>query len=85
MREVVVLTFVSLDGVMQAPVAKGKIPQVASILKDGQYLTSTNWGAMKWLNKWGNLSTYCWAERLMKYLPRIDPITIVPLIKAENM
>src|SRR5215213_3728860 len=35
------------------PVVKGKTPQVASILKDGQYLTSTKWGAMKWRNKWG--------------------------------
>jgi hypothetical protein len=85
MRDLVVLTLVSLDGVMQAPVAKGKIPQVASILKDGQYLTSMKWWAMKCPNKWGNLSTCCWAERLMKSLPRIGPIVIVLLMKPENM
>ena len=85
MREVVVLTFVSLDGVMQAPGGKGKTPQVASISKDGQYPTSTKWGATKWLNKWANLSTYCWAERLTKYLPPIGPIMIVLSIKPKSM
>ena len=85
MREVVVGTMVSLDGVIQAPVAKGKTPQGASILKDGLYLTSMKWWAMKCRDKWANLSTCCWAERLMKYLSRTGPIVTVLLMKPKNM
>jgi hypothetical protein len=64
MREVVVLTFVSLDGVMQAPGGQGEDPSGGFDLEGWTvpYFDEVVGNEMR--NRWANLSIYCWADQL---------------------
>jgi hypothetical protein len=70
---------------MQAPGGKGEDPSGGFDLEGWTVPYFDEVVGDEMTKQWGNLSTCCWAERLMKSLPRIGPIMTVLLMKPQNM
>ena len=82
MRKIIVATFTSLDGVMQAPGGPQEDPTAASRLAAGPPPTSTRRSALPWVKSSAGPSTCCLAARPTTSSRRTGPDEFGVLIFA---
>lgn len=75
MRKIIVLEFITMDGVMQAPGGRRKMLQEFSNTAVGLRRTMTISSARKWKNKWLENTTYFWGEKHMIFSQTIGQST----------